>query len=77
MRLANERADVLQRAVVRIDARVVGDVVAVVDHRRRIERQQPEARDAQVLQVVELLGQAAEVAEPSPLPSKNERTCSS
>ena len=52
-----------QRAVVGMDVGVVGDVVAVVAQRRGIERQQPERGDAEVLQVVELLGQAAEVAD--------------
>ena len=41
---------------------VVGDVVAAVAQRRVVERQQPEAVDAEPLQVVELLGQAAQVA---------------
>ena len=40
----------------------VGDVVAAVAQRRPVERQQPDAVDPQPLEVVELLGQAAEVA---------------
>ena len=51
------------RAEVGIDAAVVGDVVAVVLAGARIERQQPERVDAEVLQIVELLGQAGEVAD--------------
>ena len=43
--------------------RVVGDVVAVVLERRGIERQQPQRRDAEVLQVIELLRQPAKVAD--------------
>ena len=42
---------------------VVGDVVAVVAQGRREERQQPDAGDAQILQVVELLDQALEIAD--------------
>ena len=42
---------------------VVGDVVAVVAQRRGTEGQQPDGGDAQVLQVVELLRQAAEIAD--------------
>ena len=38
------------------------DVVAAVAQRRRVERQQPEAVDAQPLQVVEPLGEAPQVA---------------
>ena len=41
---------------------VVGNVVAIVTERRRIERQQPKSVYAEVLQVVELLGQPLEVA---------------
>ena len=63
VRLADELAHVAQRAVVGVDAEVVGDVVAVVLERRRIERQHPDRRDAEVAQVVELLGQALEVAD--------------
>ena len=58
-----KRLEVAQRAVVRVDVGVVGDVVAVVAQRRGIERQQPDRGDAEVLQVVELRGQAAEVAD--------------
>ena len=61
--LADERLEVAQRAVLGLTLGVVGDVVAVVLQRRRIERQQPDRGDAQVLQVVELLGQPLEVAD--------------
>ncbi len=61
MGLADEQLEVAQRAVLGLDARVVGDVVAVVLARRRVERQQPEGGDAEVGEVVELLGQAREV----------------
>src|SRR5579875_3513067 len=50
-------------AIGRMDVLVVGDVVAVVAQRRGIERQQPQRRDPEILQVVELLPQAAEVAD--------------
>ena len=43
-------------------ARVVGDVVATVAQRRGVERRQPEAVDAEPLQVVEPVDQAGEVA---------------
>ena len=54
--------DVVDRAVVGVDLGEVGDVVAAVAQRRGVERQQPDAVDPEPLQVVELLGQAAEVA---------------
>src|SRR5471030_849618 len=56
-------AEVVHGAVTRIHGRVVGDVVAVVPQRRRIEGKQPDRGDAEVLEVVELLSQAAEVAD--------------
>ena len=63
VRFAHERAEVVARAVVRMHVVVVGDVVAVVAQRRRIERQQPDRVDAELLDVVELVGQPAEVAD--------------
>ncbi len=63
VRLADEEAEVADRAVRRVDVHVVGDVVAVVAQRRRIERQQPDGGDAEVAQVVELLRQPAEIAD--------------
>ncbi len=53
---------VLRGAEVGVHGEEVRDVVAAVLERRRVERQQPQAVDAQPLQVVELLGQAPEVA---------------
>ena len=61
---AEKRLEVGHRAVAGGDVVVVGDVVAVVAERRRVERQQPQAVHAQVLDVVEPLRQAAEVADP-------------
>ena len=55
VRLLDEDAEVLDRSVVGVDLVEVGDVVAAVSERRRIERQQPDAVDAEPLQVVELL----------------------
>ena len=58
-----KRLEIVQRAVAGMDVHVVGDVVAVIAQRGRKEGKQPEARDAQVLQVVELLNQALKVAD--------------
>ena len=63
MGFVQKRSEIVERAVLRIHVRVIGDVVAVVLERRRKERQQPNRRDAQVLDVIEPLGQAAEVAD--------------
>jgi hypothetical protein len=63
VRPADEEPDVAHRPVARVDRPVVGDVVAVVAQRGRVERQQPDGGDAQVVQVVELGDQPAEVAD--------------
>ena len=61
-----ELLEVVERAVVRVDVGVVGDVVAVVLERRRVERQQPDGGDAEVLR-----GSRASAVRPrkSPMPS--------
>ena len=63
VRGVDELLEVVQRAVDRIDRRVVGDVVPVVSKRRRIEREQPQAGDAEVVQVGQLLREAGEIAD--------------
>ncbi len=63
VRLRHEGAEVLARAVVLVHVAVVGDVVAVILERRRIERQQPHRVDAELLDVVELGGEAGEIAD--------------
>ena len=63
MRLVDEPAEVVEAAVVGMDVEVVGDIVAVVALRRRVERQQPDRVDAQFLDVVELLRQTGEIAD--------------
>ena len=60
----DERPHVVDRPVVGVHLVEVGDVVAAVAAGRLVHRQQPHARHAEPLQVVELLGQAAEVAVP-------------
>ena len=47
-----------------MDGAVVGDVVAVVAQRRGVEGQQPDRRDAQRLDVVELGDHPLEIADP-------------
>src|SRR5207248_2408 len=42
---------------------IIGDVVAVVAQWRRIKRQQPNGRDAKLLEILELLNQAAKIAD--------------
>ena len=69
-----KRLEVVESAVVGMNARVVGDVVPVVFQRRRIEGQEPDRRDPKVLQVWQLLGQASEVADAVPALSAKART---
>ena len=64
-----ELDEVAERAVARIDAVVIGDVVAVVPVRRRLERHQPHRGDAEPLQVVQASHQALKSPMPSPLAS--------
>ena len=62
VRGVDERLEVLERAVLRVDVQVVGDVVPIVLERRREEGQQPDARHAEPLQVVQLQRQSLKVA---------------
>ena len=64
VRHCDEPPGVGQRAVVGMHAAVVADVVAVVEPRRRVERQQPDRVDAEIGDVVELGDQAGEIANP-------------
>ena len=63
MRLAQEQAEIPQRAVGRMHLPVIGNVIPVVPERRRVERQQPQRRHPQLRQVVELVDEAPEVAD--------------
>ncbi len=58
-----ELLEVVDGAVRGVDAVEVGDVVAVVLQRRGVHRQDPQAVDAELPHVVELRGQAGEVAD--------------
>ena len=61
-RRAHQLDQVAEGAQARVDAVEVGDVVAVVTVGARVERLQPQARDAQAVEAVDVLDQAAEVA---------------
>src|SRR5512139_1015913 len=62
MRFVDEGTEVGDLAVGGMYVVVVGDVVAVVAHRRRVERQQPQRVHAEFLQVVEPRDQPGKVA---------------
>ncbi len=55
--------EVLQRAEPRIDVAIVGDVVAAVRERRRVERTQPHRVDAELREIVDAGDDARDVAE--------------
>jgi len=58
-----QRAEILDAAVRRVDLLVRRDVVSVVLERRRIEREQPDRVGAEVADIVQLLDQPAKIAE--------------
>jgi hypothetical protein len=60
--------ELAEGAEARVDAVVVGDVVAVVSVGRGLERHQPEHADAEAGEVVDALGEAGEVAGPVAVP---------
>ena len=64
MRVVHDRDEVVDAAELGRDRQEVADVVAAVVQRRRVERQEPDAVDAEPLQVVELLPQALEISDP-------------
>jgi hypothetical protein len=61
--LFDKSLDVRERAEIRVDAQIVGDVVAPVDVRRRVDRIQPDSIDAEPLEVVELLCQTRKITD--------------
>src|SRR6266487_3239023 len=64
MRRIKKRAEIIEGAEVRIDVEIIGDVVAVITQRRGIEWQEPDSRNAELLEIIELFNQATEVAHP-------------
>ena len=63
MRRIEKALKLLDRSVARVDAHVVGDVVAIVAQGRGKEGQDPQAGHAEVLEVVELLRQPGKIAD--------------
>ena len=54
---------IAERAVARIDAVIIRDVVAVVPAGRRLKRHQPDRGDAEPVQVIQATQQALEIAD--------------
>ena len=62
MRGVEKGPEIIERAEIRIYVKIIGNVVAVVAHRRRIKRQQPDRRDAKFLQIIQLPHEPAKIA---------------
>jgi hypothetical protein len=63
LRAVGEFDKIADCAVARIDAVIIGHVVAVVAMGRDLERHQPDCRDAEPVQVVETAHQTLEIAD--------------
>src|SRR6266550_2679074 len=63
MRGVEERAKIVECSIVWINVVIIGDVVAVVAQRRWIKGQEPDGGNAELLEIIELLDQAAKIAD--------------
>src|ERR1700737_428133 len=59
----HEAPELMHGAEIGIDAAVVRDVVAVVTPWRGIKRQQPQSRDPELMQIIELLCESDEISD--------------
>jgi hypothetical protein len=59
--------EILQRPIGRVHPGIIGDVVPVVFEWGWAEGQNPDGRDAEVLEIIQFLGQAPEVSHPIPV----------
>ena len=64
VRGVEERPEIVERAEIRINIKIIGNVITVVAHRRGIKWQQPDRRNAELLEIIQLFDQAPEVAHP-------------
>jgi hypothetical protein len=56
--------EIPQRAIVRIDAVVIGNIIPVISQGGRIERLKPDDRDPQIFEIIKLLYEPPEIACP-------------
>ena len=63
MSSVEERLEIAQRSIRGVDIGVVGDVVSIVAQWRWEERQEPDAGDPQVLQIIETRQQSREITD--------------
>ena len=64
MRRIEKCSEIVKRPKVWINVEIIGDVVSVIPQRRRIEGQEPNGGNAELLEIIQLFHQAAEVAHP-------------
>jgi len=62
-RLGDQSIEVRQCAVLGIDGLIVGDVITEVDLRRRVHGRDPDSIHAEVLEVVQALRDAVQIAD--------------
>src|ERR1035438_5277437 len=70
----HQPVEIRHGAVLRIDALVVGDVVTEVYLWGRKEGSDPDAVDAQILQIFEMVGDAVEIADAVAIDRKSTRS---
>lgn len=66
LRLGHQLVEIVERAVGGIDSGIVGHIVAVIHLRRDVKRRQPDSVNAELLQIVEAGGHAAQIAGAGP-----------
>src|SRR6266404_4732564 len=64
MRRIEKCSEIVERPKVWINVEIIGDVVSVIPQRRRIEGEEPNGGNAELLEIIQLFHQAAEVAHP-------------
>src|SRR5437764_6987896 len=61
MRRVEKCKEIIQRAEVRINIEIIGDVVAVITKRRRIKRKKPNGSDTELLEIIQFLDHTTEI----------------
>ena len=61
--LGDQLVQIGEAAEERVDAAIIGDVVAVIGHGRRIDRRDPDGVDAEPSEVIEAARDAGEIAD--------------
>src|SRR5688500_15477946 len=63
VRLLQQFLEIVERAINRIYGVIISDVVPVIAQRRGIKGQQPKRRNPEILEIIELLGDTAEITD--------------